>query len=833
MVDNEAWLELGEVSTEILDIIHSSPSDSNVVHLSLSSPTSRKTAGKTRQHELTSVVLEAVSSPTSQNDSIHVHPLLYEFLAYSAHARLKYDSSDVSTELDETTDKDNVHVKIHPLPIESIEELDMETEAANHLWELRPMKVTLWPTDIEIHLSCVYIDPDVMADCTTGDDQMSVDRLNALLSMGMQGRLIMANTVTVLNTSSGVAIVLVRKVAKSSRNGVDETRVEDSMLDHVLRLGAASSYCLHIDGIHQPPSLSMGSTMQQWEQDVPGYESLQAELLRMIQLNVGIGCTASPSGILLTGCAGVGKTRLASTIAHHISVNQKVNTVSGSIHWVSAQELLFLASTEADLAEKLVLPKPDCVLWVIEDLSILERDFQDGEDMESGSHAQDTEYNLVLNAILQAIDHIVRRNDEKDDWSCNIIGIGYDAARLPRELTKINRLEKEVTMLPPTQWQRAAIWESLLHGDLASLEQIKKWSNALSTATTGCVVGDLVRIYQDARTRAWARQTYDSNTVTVMDSHEHKVSLHWRDLSEAAWACTPSQLAELDVTRPELPEESTSMSWEEIHNRCWSKFGGYNATKKRAFLHIVTPWRRLLRSLEKVVQDGAETSRSTTTFEIEPPAGVLFHGPSGCGKTMAARCLAASLHLPIIQVRATDVLDKWLGGSEAFLRSLFSRARAASPCILFLDEVDAIANNRSDDDNELASRVLSTLLNELDGVSTGARLCRVLVVACTNRLDALDAALLRPGRLEEHLHLDLPSITDLSEILHLFVQSMPLDESVDLEGLARDLFNRGATGADVEGICRDVCLMGMRTITDDLDRLSLSQQDFIHAIETI
>ena len=605
------------------------------------------------------------------------------------------------------------------------------------------------------------------------------------------------------------------------------------MHNRLVRLGALASYRVHIADIDHYFSPSVDETNNSWEKDIPGYESLQTDLLNTIGLKTRMeGCSASPSGILVTGSAGTGKTRLVSTIAHHIKINQERNAMPGTIHWMSAQELLFLASTETDLVERYLLPKSDCILWVIDDLHILERDSQNGENSESGLQSRDMEYIAVLNAIVQTIDFIVSRNKEKEvKRPCNIFGIGHVSSRLPRELTKIHRLEKEITMLPPTQWQRTAIWENLLQRDVASPSQLRQWSLTLSSATSGCVAGDIVRVFQDASTRAWARQTSPgANLEVVTNSIEANNTLQWLDLSEAAWACTPSQLAELDVTKPDLPVEVTSMSWEEIHNKCWSKFGGYSATKKRAFLHVVTPWRRFLRTLGKVADGSPVSSTNSTSFEIEPPAGVLFHGPSGCGKTVAARCLAASLELPIIQVRAADVLDKWLGGSEAFLRSLFARARAASPCILFLDEVDAIANNRSEDDNELASRVLSTLLNELDGVSSGAKQTRVLVVACTNRLDALDAALLRPGRLEEHLHLDLPSANDLSDILRLLVTSMPLDETVDLETLSLILAGRGATGADVEGMCRDVCLMCMRDNVDDLDRLSLSQQKFLRAI---
>jgi transitional endoplasmic reticulum ATPase len=216
---------------------------------------------------------------------------------------------------------------------------------------------------------------------------------------------------------------------------------------------------------------------------------------------------------------------------------------------------------------------------------------------------------------------------------------------------------------------------------------------------------------------------------------------------------------------------------------------------------------------------------------MDPPPGVLFHGPSGCGKTFAAKCLAASLELPVIQVRAADVLDKWLGGSESILRSLFARARAAAPCILFLDEIDSIASNRSEgDSNDFTSRVLSTFLNEMDGVSSAVTKSRVLVVACTNRLESLDAALLRPGRLEEHLHLELPSTEDLEEILKLLLARIPLDDTVKLQVLAQELYEKAATGADVEGLCREVCLTVLRESTDP-ETVVVTQDDIRGAIK--
>jgi transitional endoplasmic reticulum ATPase len=190
-----------------------------------------------------------------------------------------------------------------------------------------------------------------------------------------------------------------------------------------------------------------------------------------------------------------------------------------------------------------------------------------------------------------------------------------------------------------------------------------------------------------------------------------------------------------------------------------------------------------------------------------------FHGPPGTGKTFAASCLAASLGLNVIKVRASDVLDQWLGGSEAAIRSLFARARGAQPCILFFDEIDAIACNREygGAESDVSSRILTTLLNELDGISSSGN-SGVLVLACTNRLKDLDTALLRPGRLEEHIELKHPSLEEISEILQSQLTNVPLAKDLILDDFAEVLYELKATGADVEGVCRDACSLAIRSI---------------------
>jgi SpoVK/Ycf46/Vps4 family AAA+-type ATPase len=165
----------------------------------------------------------------------------------------------------------------------------------------------------------------------------------------------------------------------------------------------------------------------------------------------------------------------------------------------------------------------------------------------------------------------------------------------------------------------------------------------------------------------------------------------------------------------------------------------------------------------------------------------------------------------MIRVRAADVLDKYLGGSEAIVRSLFARARSASPVILLFDEIDSIASNRASDGDGtgVMPRILSTLLNEMDGVSSGLRE-PVLVLACTNRLESLDAALLRPGRLEEHIEFPPPSVEDAEAILRLYLRKVMVDENVDLRKIAAMLVLKGYSAAAFEGLAREAVMSALR-----------------------
>lgn len=403
------------------------------------------------------------------------------------------------------------------------------------------------------------------------------------------------------------------------------------------------------------------------------------------------------------------------------------------------------------------IQRKQVALYLLDDLQMLKR--SDFDIIE-----RDMEYLLVRNTIMLAIDRLVETN------YTFILGICEAKSTLPAEFCIAGRLEKEIIMEPPSQVQRDTIIQSLLplHPD---------WARALARSTAGFVAKDLQQMYVDA----WANARACDQQIT------------WPHLREAVHRTIPSQLTTLDVTRPRALSLDTGEDTFEYHESAWAKFGGYASVKKRIYRTVTNPWRRRCES------------EHDAAFGLNPPRGVLFHGKSGVGKTFAAHCLATSLGLNVVKVCASDVLDKWLGGSEAAIRSLFQKARGAAPCILFLDEIDAIASNRNQEgsENDVSSRILTTLLNELDGVSS-KRDTDILVLACTNRLSAIDPALLRPGRLEEHIELHLPTYEDILDMLQMHFSRTPFsNDEVRLRDVAQKLFNLEATGADIEGICRD------------------------------
>ena len=772
---------------------------------------------------------------SSSSVLLRLHPVLFFFLH---HATTQTDGSkankhpEYDNEVNSPTRADDgIRVQIAPLPFLGFQSFELTKEEEHQQqqnqsqmeqqcsWKFRPVIIQELKNCSHIFVSCVYIEDDELQienkiDETTpnrNDHKLMIDQA---IGIALEGRIIKAGSVLLLSTIYGYVIANVTNIT-SFLSTTDDELIEESSTTEQNRDQITTTYRLSdnvLDDYHChieiPPILCVEneSNLQSyrttsWERDTPGYETLLGELINIFRVH---GDPAAASGVILAGCAGIGKTRLASCVAQHYSgLNHKV-------YYLSIQDLIFQASVESNILENIIVPKlRGCILWIVDDLNLLETEDGSGDEVR-----RDVETVMVQNALVEAIDRFHPH--------CCILGIAQSDSNLPSELTKPGRFEKTVQMLQPTQVQRIEIWKNILANDgLSNSPSVNtdEWIVSLASSTAGFVPRDLVRVYRDAKTRCWARQQReDSKAVSVL--------LEKEDLREAIKSAIPSQLSELDVIKPAIFDHG--LSWKEIYYSSWQELGGYSLVKKRVFRQVVAPWRSFLQSLDESLTGEIEKIEKDW---LKPPPGVLFHGKSGTGKTKSAMCLAASLELPIIQVRAADLLDKWLGGSESLLRSLFARARTASPCILFLDEIDSIACNREEgDNNDVSSRILSTLLNEMDGVSSDIQKSRVLVIACTNRIESIDAALLRPGRLQEHFHMDSPDVNDLEEILRLRLDKIPMNRNFSLEDLASALFESRATGADVEGLCREAVFIAMRRVNLSDDDVSVSQEDFDFAI---
>jgi transitional endoplasmic reticulum ATPase len=218
----------------------------------------------------------------------------------------------------------------------------------------------------------------------------------------------------------------------------------------------------------------------------------------------------------------------------------------------------------------------------------------------------------------------------------------------------------------------------------------------------------------------------------------------------------------------------------------------------------------VIASLQEAIEWPIKSPERFLRLGITPPKGVLLYGPPGTGKTLIAKAVASESESNFISIKGPELLSKWVGESEKAIREVFRKARLASPCIIFFDEIDSMAPRRgSSSDNPVTERVISQFLTEIDGMEL---LKDVMVLAATNRPDLIDSALLRPGRFDRLIKIDEPDVEAREEILKIYTKDMPIAKDVILEKLAATMDYY--VGADIEALCREAAIAALRENND-------------------
>ncbi|WP_232685821.1 CDC48 family AAA ATPase [Halobacterium zhouii] len=293
--------------------------------------------------------------------------------------------------------------------------------------------------------------------------------------------------------------------------------------------------------------------------------------------------------------------------------------------------------------------------------------------------------------------------------------------------------------------------------------------DALAARTHGFVGADLRALATEAAMAAIRRERENDAVDTVTAA----------DFERALSGVEPSAMREVVAEQPDVTYEDV---------------GGLDDAKQ---------------ALSEAVEWPLRYPSLFDATDTDPPTGVLLYGPPGTGKTMLARAAGAESGVNVIRVAGPELLDQYVGESERAVREVFERARQAAPALVFFDEIDAVAAARGDGGHEVTERVVSQLLTELDGVADNPQ---VVVLAATNRRDALDPALLRPGRLETHVEVPAPDREARAKILAIHARDTPLADDVDLDGLAVDL--DGFTGAELAAVVRAASMRAIRRTVD-------------------
>lgn len=475
----------------------------------------------------------------------------------------------------------------------------------------------------------------------------------------------------------------------------------------------------------------------------------------------------TPKGVLLHGPPGCGKTLIANALVEETGAHVVI---------INGPEIMARkgGESEANLRQSFeeAIAKAPSIIFMDELDSIApKRDQAQGETEKR-----------VVSQLLTLMDSL------KSSSNVMVIGATNRPNVIESALRRPGRFDRELEIVIPDEDGRHEIMK-IKTKDMKLAPNIDLFQ--IARDTHGYVGADLQQLTLEA-----ALQCIRSNVENMDVDSEDPIPDEILDILEVT---EDHFMHALSVTDPSTLRDNKV----EVPNVRWQDIGGLEETK---------------RELQEMVRYPIEHRHLFERFGMQASRGVLFYGPPGCGKTLMAKAIANECGANFISVKGPELLNMWFGGSEANVRALFEKARAASPCILFFDEMDSIARARGagggGGSSETSDRVINQILSEIDGMGSGKTL---FIIGATNRPDILDPGIMRPGRLDQLIYIPLPDRESRVSIFKANLRKSPIAENVDIEELADA--TEGFSGADLTEICQRAAKNAIRdSITAGIER---------------